>query len=160
MIDASAPIVPNVGLGGLRLRMNARELQPDLEVLDSGTWDPAQYRLARPFEARYRFAEGAVEAAVDVRNGKLFRLRARSGYRGTLRGVGVPSRARDALSALPGFAYDEAEELILSSGEPGVALELAEIDPDPADVPNLQIVAISVFAPEAFETAAGMDGIW
>src|SRR5689334_12872051 len=86
-----ADIVPNQGLGGLRLRVSLAEIQ---ELVP--TWEPPgerSYELVRPFEARYKLANGVIEIGVDVRNGKIFKLIANRGYDGILFGkirVGMP----------------------------------------------------------------------
>ncbi len=158
-LTADSPIVPNQGLGGLRLRSSLAEIQGLLDAhYVQQLPDRAWYRLERPFEAVYRV--GPVESAADVRNGKIFRLSAFAGYRGKLFGqIEVGMIVRDAMALDPRLYYDEAEELLLFRGAEGVSLDLPEVDPDPADVPNCPIHAISVFARE-ITTPDGLAGRW
>jgi hypothetical protein len=50
--------------------------------------------------------------------------------------------------------YDEAEEQILCRGYQGLPLDIPEIDPPPATVPDLMISAINVYAEEAVKSEA------
>jgi hypothetical protein len=125
-----------------------------------GVWRPGNFRLVSPFEARYSLEDGSVEFAVDVRNGKIFKVIAQAGYEGKLFGgisVGMP--VSDATDMDPRMYYDEASELLLLRDVPGVCLEVPLDDPTPEEAMRLTICAISVFAPE-IETAAGLTGNW
>ncbi len=158
-IDVDAPILPGEGLGGLHLRIPIAQLQRVLEeqlVAAGGRLD--WLSMANLAEAKYRL--GPIEIAVDVRNGKVFKLTALSGYRGLLFGqlaVGMP--VAHALELDPRLSYDEAEEVLLVRGCNGVTLDVPAIDPNPQAVPAMRIQAISVVAPEAF-TVEGMAGRW
>lgn len=157
-IDLDAEIVPDDGLGGLRLRTRLCDLQDLLNGL--GQTRRGSYELVTPFEARYRLLDGEIEAAVDFRNGKIFKLIACSGYRGRLFGriaVGMP--VREAMLLEPRLYYSEPEELILCRGVEGLAIDVPETDPPPDLVPDLAIEAISVYAREV-STAAGAEGRW
>ncbi len=72
------PILPNRGLGGVNLRTPIAQLQDMITAayvahVPKNDW----YGCAYPFETRYRL--GAVGIAVDVRNGKVFKLSALEG---------------------------------------------------------------------------------
>ncbi len=161
-LATDSPIVPDQGLGGLKLRSLLVDIQGLLEAQYIQQLpdlpDRAWYRLEKPFEAIYRV--GPVEIAVDVRNGKVFRLSAFAGYRGKLFGkIRVGMLVRDALAQDQRLYYDEAEELLLFRGVEGVSLDVPEVDPDPAEVSRFPISAISVFARE-ITTPEGLMGRW
>ena len=157
-LQVNAPILPNEGLGGLKLRIPVTEIQDRLLAafiasLPKNDW----HALAGLFEARYRL--GPVEIAIDVRNGKIFRLSAYEGYRGRLFGkISVGMKVSDAIALDPRLYYDEAEELLLVRGCVGVSLDVPEVDPDPAAVPAYPIVAISVYAEEVSLREEGLRG--
>ena len=156
-IDENAPIVPGEGLGGLRLRVPVRDyeeliLSSYVKELPNRSW----YGLSYPFEARYRL--GPVEVGVDVRSGSVHRLTAFDGYKGWLFGaVRVGMVTRDAMQLDGRIYYDEAEELLLVRGVPGVSLDVPTVDPPVVDVPNLPIWAISVYAEEIVLEPRGVD---
>lgn len=157
-LDLNADILPSDGLGGLKLRVHFSEL----EDIEGFPWFTQRdfYYLASPCEVRYRLGGGEIEAAVDVRNGKVFKLLAYRGYSGKLFGkiyVGMPVKV--ALEIEPRLFYDEAEEAIFCQDVPGLVIDIPEIDPPPKLVPDMFIDAISVFAPEAF-TLSVQEGKW
>jgi len=80
-LQSEAKIIPNIGLGGLKLRAKITDIQELLTGL--GVSKKGSFRIISPFEVAYSFAEGEVEATVDIRNGKIFRLTAQKGYAGT-----------------------------------------------------------------------------
>lgn len=158
VIDANAPILPSAELGGVIVGSPLRDYN-DL-LLPLAHTGKIGFSLRSMFEASYRLASGTVEIVVDVRNGKVFRITAHSGYHGKLFGaihVGMPVAA--AMEIEPALYYDEAEELIFCRDVPGVSLDVSEIDPPPERVKELEIIAISVFAP-VIETSAGQRGDW
>jgi hypothetical protein len=157
-VQLDAPIVPDRGLGGLWLRTPLGELQ-DL-FLRLALANEIRFELAGLFEARYQLANGAVEVAVDVRNGKVFRLSASTGYQGLLFSrIAVGMTVREALTHQPDLYYDEAEEMLLYKGSDGVSLDVPAIDPSPEEVPEMTIRAINVFASE-IGTREGQEGKW
>jgi hypothetical protein len=154
-VDLKAPIIPDDGLAGLRLRSRIADLQ---ELVDHSNAE--SFRLASPFEARYLLAGGRVGVGVDVRNGKVAKLIAHSGYEGALFGsivVGMP--VREALRLDSRLWYSETEEVLLCRGVPGVALDVPAGDFSPDQVLEMSIEAISVYAHE-IETASGQAGEW
>ena len=158
IVSKTAPIIPNESLGGLRLRDQLSSIQQ--LVLREGADTQGHYRLVRPFEASYDLLRGVVEVVVDVRNGKIARLSCHPGYVGLLfDAVRIGMTVREAMEARSCFEYNEAEELILCEGIPGISLSVAGVDPDPADIMDMRIVSISVFAAE-IATAAGERGDW
>jgi hypothetical protein len=156
--DLFAPILPNEGLGGLKLRSHISALSEMLVGL--GVSRPGTYKLASPFEARYSFGDGSVQCAVDVRNGKVFKLIASRNYKGRFRErLHVGMVVEEAISLEPGLFYDEAEEHIFCRGVEGIVFDLPVDDPYPSEVPSLVISSIAVYATEAF-TAGGQEGNW
>ena len=116
------------------------------------------YKLVDLYEARYDL--GPVAVAVDIRNGKVFKLIAQGGYKGQLLGnIEVDMNVGEAMRLEPNLYYDEAEEGIFVWGSPGVVLDVPAIDPYPEEVPSHPISAISVYAEEAF-TPEGQRGRW
>lgn len=157
-LNLNAPIVPDYGLGGFVLRTSLIEIQDLIAGLE--VFAPGSYRLVNPFEARYTLGSGEVEIGVDVRNGKIARLVARPGYKGSLFGkILVGMKVAEAFELEPRLYYDEAEETILCRGVPGVALDVSEIDPPPELVPAMLIDAISV-TPHELHFLAGQKGNW
>ncbi|MBO1348467.1 MAG: hypothetical protein EBE86_014235 [Hormoscilla sp. GUM202] len=157
-IALDAAIIPNQSLGGLHLGSKISQFQ-DL-VVGLGIWQAGSFELVSPFEARYRLGKGELEISVDVRNGKIFKLTACQGYQGKLFGkIAVGMGVAEAMKVEPRLHYDEAEELILCAGFPGVAIDVQEIDPQPALVPKMPIASISVYAKET-QTKQGVEGNW
>ncbi|HEX8218696.1 MAG TPA: hypothetical protein VF914_05725 [Chloroflexia bacterium] len=153
-----APIIPNEGLGGLRLRTEIRQIQ-DL-ILKQSLTRRDMYRLAGPFVAEYKLGEGEIQVSVDVRDGRIYQLTAGEGYKGGLfSNIFVGMAVTEAMRIQPGLFYDEAESLIRYKGVGGLAIDLPEDDLPPALVPQMHIHSISVYAVE-IETFAGQDGDW
>jgi hypothetical protein len=153
-----APIVPNVGLGGLVLRTKLSDIQ-DL-VRGVGLYKAGQAELIAPFEARYSLGIGEVEVCVDIRNGKVFKLIAGRGYQGSLlEKIAVGMKVQEAMTFVPELYYDEREEGIFLKGYPGVQVDVPEIDPLPKSVPEMQIKAICVFISE-IDSPEGRAGTW
>jgi len=114
--------------------------------------------MASPFEARYSFGDGSVQAAVDVRNGRIFKLIASKSYQGGFGAIHLGMLVSDAMLADPRLHYSEAEECILCRGVSGITVNVPVIDPDPSEVPALRISDITVYAVE-IETLEGQDGL-
>ena len=153
-VRTEAPIVPAEGLGGFKLRAHVSELE---DILDSiyvkNLRNPRWYELVSLYEARYDL--GPVAVAVDVRNGKVFKVIASEGYEGKLFGkIHVGMSVREAMALEPRMYYDEAEEGLYLKGCPGVVLEVPEDDPWPREVRSYPISAISVYAPEVWAPEA------
>ena len=159
------PIIPNFGLGGLRIRTPLIEIQKS--VSEGSIFGAVRYEMASVFEARYYVADGAVAIGVDIRNGKVFRLSAMAGYTGLLFGkVAVGMRVADAFALVPGLYHNEADGVIYcrdpdreGADIPGLAIDVGEDDPIPRLVPSMNIHAISVFIAELF-SEEGLTGTW
>lgn len=157
-LQLNAPIIPNEELGGLKLRTKIVDVQELVTGL--GLYKSGSYKLTSPFEARYTLENGEIEVAVDVRNGKIFKLIAGQGYQGLLFSkISVGLLVQDALTFEPDLYYNEAEEAILHKNCDGVVIDVPEIDPFPDLVPKLNISAISVFAVEIYKND-GQKGYW
>ena len=156
-INLFEPIVPNQSLGGFRLRVHLSELAE--LIRGSGATSPRGYEMASPFEARYSFGDGSVRAAVDVRNGRIFKLIASKCYGGKFGRIHLGMLVRDAMKFDPRLYYDESEEYILCRGVEGITMSVPVVDPDPQQVPHLSISDITVYAVE-IDTAAGQGGDW
>ncbi len=155
-LQLDAPIRPAQGLGGIVIGAPISGIATLLQrsrlqgILDA--------RVVNLFDASYSLP--AVEIGVDIRNGKIYRITAKSGYAGTLFGsIRVGMNAGHAMLLVPSLYYDEPREVLLCAGVQGVALELSAIDPDPTDVPGLAITGVSVFTPDV-ETPLGQMGHW
>jgi hypothetical protein len=158
MFSRFAEIMANRSLGGLDLRRPLLDVQEELSSL--GTARPGSYQLVAPFEAWYKVDDSSIEIAVDVRNGKIFKLIAREGYEGMLfGGIKVGSRFSDALCFDGSLYYDEVDEIALSKNFPGLSMDLSAPIDDLTDVALVTIVAIAVFA-EEIDSLAGQRGIW
>lgn len=157
-IDPIAPILPDQSLGGLRLRMHVTGFAHLITGL--GVSKPGRYEMASPFEVRYSFGNGSVQCAVDVRNGKVFKLMAGPGYQGDFDGkLHVGMTVEDALRIQPGLHYSEVDECLLCRGIEGIAFHVPAVDPSPSEVPRLSISTIVVFAKE-IDTLKGQAGEW
>lgn len=150
VLDLDAPIVPEQSLGGLTLRSHISELQDLIQsMIYTSTFTFGPMGPAAPFFMTYKFFGGTLQVDVDVRNGKIFQLTAKEGYRGLLFGdVGVGMRVRDVLERHPDLYYDEAEEVILSHTIEGVCLVVPDIAPPPELVPDMEIADIGVYIEE------------
>ncbi len=156
--NLNAPILPDQEIGGITLRTRLTEIQQHLTGL--GLYQQGRYALVSPFEARYTLGRGEVELAVDVRNGKLFKIIAKEGYAGLLFGsIHVNMVVRDAMRHTPALFYNEPEAVIMCQGIAGVAINVSEDDPDPDTVYDMPIDAISVYIAE-LDTSAGQLGTW
>jgi hypothetical protein len=152
-------IVPNEGLGGLKLRMPLKELEHLLWEFDVKRGEARDwYYLDTLYEARYDI--GPVTIGIDVRNGKVFKLIAQEGYAGKLFGaIEVGMNVGEAMSLEPRLCYDDVEEGLYVRGCAGVTLDVPELDPPPEEVPSYPISAISVYAEEAV-SPEGQRGNW
>lgn len=158
VVHLEAPIVPDEGLGGLELRTKIGDVQELFMGL--GLYQSGSCELVPPFEARYSLGKGEVQVGVDVRNGKIFKIIAGSGYQGSLFGkIFIGMEVGEAMTREPCLHYSESEEAVLYKGCPGVTLDVPEIDPSPETVPAMRISAISVYATEAF-SLDGQRGRW
>jgi hypothetical protein len=146
----SDPIVPNVGLGGFRLRTPLEDLHTFLmhiyiERKGDSSWCSAE----SIFDIAYDL--DPILLVVNAQNGKVGSVIARLGYLGTLFGrISVGMLIGDAMAIDDRLYYDEALEKVFVRDCPGVALWHPDNDPPPELVPSLSIMAIEVFVPEEF----------
>ncbi len=142
-LDVNAPILPWKGLGNIPLYTTIKELRHWLDAMR------AKSLLIGRFWIRYEIKD-VVYLFFDLTNGKLFKLVALSGYKGSLFNkiyVGQPEE--EALRLEPSFEYDDFEEVFVSPK--GVFLET-----DPC---THTVDCISVFVKE-LETDAFERGDW
>jgi hypothetical protein len=156
-INALEPIVPNHSLGGLCLRTHLSDIAVLIRGL--GVTSPGSYEIASAFEARDSFGDGSVQAAVHVRNGRVFKRIATESYQARFGAIHLGMLVRDAMLADPRLYYRESEECVLYRGVSRITLNVSVIDPDPSRVPALRITDITVYAVET-ETLEGHDGHW
>jgi hypothetical protein len=156
-IDLTAPVVPAESLGGLQIRTHVTDIDDLLRGI--GTTSPGTFELVRPYEARFSFGDGSVEAAVDIRNGRIFKLIGRRNYKGCFGAVALGMIAAEVFRHDSRFFFDDAEGYFFCKGVPGLAIELPDDDPDPQQVLRLPISAFSVYAP-GINTADGQGGNW
>ena len=142
-LNVNAPILPWKGLGNIPLYTTIKELRPWLDAMR------AKSLLIGRFWIRYEIND-VIYLFFDLTNGKLFKLVALSGYKGSLFNkiyVGQPEE--EALRLEPSFKYDDFEEVFVSPK--GVFLET-----DPC---THTVDCISVFVKE-LETDAFDRGDW
>jgi hypothetical protein len=156
-INKFEAIVPNQSLGGLHLRTSLFDIQGVVRGL--GITQQGSYKMISPFEARYLFGDGSIQASVDIRNGRIFKLTASNTYQGKFGAIHVGMLARNAMIADSRLYYDEAEEYILCRGISGINLSIPIDDPNPSEVEALPISSISVYAIEIM-TMEGQNGHW
>jgi hypothetical protein len=146
-LDEEAPIIPDVGLGGVHLRLPIAMINPILRRLPERYTSTRWFESSPPWEVRYIL--GSVVVAADVRTGRIFKVSALPGYRGGYHDrLHVGMRVQDAQQVEPALYYDEASELLYIKGVQGIAFDVPEVDPDPLKVPFMPISAISVYASE------------
>jgi len=147
-LQCGAPIVPNVGLGGLTLRRPVTDLDEIIDHVPGRYTSSDWFLLDPPYEVRYVF--GCVAVAVDVRTGHIFKLIAQDGYTGMLlEKIRLGMLVADAQRVEPRLYFDEFDGLLRIRECDGVVLDVPIPDADPVDIPSMPIYAISVFAPEA-----------
>jgi hypothetical protein len=142
--DVTADIVPGKSLGGVNIGASITDFQDDLQQLYLPP-RPQEYKLVSPFEAYYTVAKGRIIIAVDVRNGKIYKVCAMFGYTGLLFGkLRVGMNIKEAMSLEPRLYYDEAEELLFIKGIKGLSLGVPASDPYVHEVPSMRIHNICV----------------
>ena len=142
-LDVNAPILPWKGLGNIPLYTHIKDLRDWLDR------ERAAGELIGRFVIRYTIPD-QISMFIDPLNGKLFKLVALSGYKGSLFNkiyVGQPEE--EALRLEPSFKYDDFEEVFVSPK--GVFLET-----DPC---THTVDCISVFVKE-LETDTFERGDW
>lgn len=131
MIDKYAPIIPYVGIGGLRLDLTKKEAE---EMIGSPLKDGEDF-----FDGRWsRYTvEDLLHLFFDNRTDRLFKITTLPGYRGKLfEKIGTDTDEADLLRLEPTLEYDDFEEVYVSK-EKGVFIE--------TDLPAEKAAWISVF---------------
>lgn len=163
-VDFNAPIIPGNSIGGIRLRDNITVLE---KVIWDGFWqgaeNPVEYRTRGLFGVTYTL--GSIDIDVDVHNGTIFRIWARSGYLGTFDGIRPGMVMREALVLHPTITYNAAEQYFEIAGH-GVRFDCVEEDwadpPEAArlDLPIISIVVVAEELEAVFENTNGKTKSW
>ena len=132
MIDKFAPIIPFIGMGGIRLNSTKAEVEqvlgerlPEGEVLHNGQY--SQYILGN--EMSLCFSEVT---------GRLTEMETLPGYKGKLFGkIGTDTDEKDLIRLEPSLEYNNFEEVFVSK-EKGRVIE--------TDLPSHKAVWISISA--------------
>lgn len=117
MIDKYAPIVPFVGMGGLRLDSTKEEVE---EILGEKLKNPEMH-----FDGtRSRYAvQDVMLLFFEEKTGRLIMIYTQEGYKGKLFGkIGTDSTVEELMRLDPSFVLDEFDELYISK-EKGVAVD-------------------------------------
>ncbi len=132
LLDKTAPIIPFVGLGGIKLYATRQELK-DLLSLEG-----AESVIINSHWIRYD-VQNTVELFFHLGNDKLFRITTLDNYEGSLFGkIKVGTARNEMLETEPSFVYNDFEEVWES--EKGAFVEMdAETD---------TVRWISVYIPE------------
>lgn len=131
MIDKYAPIIPYVGIGGLKLDLTKEEAE---RVIGGPLKEEEEY-----FDGRWsRYTvENLLHLFFDNRKNRLFKITTLPEYRGKLfEKIGTDTDEADLLRLEPTLVYDDFEEVYVSE-EKGVFIE--------TDLQSEKAVWISVF---------------
>ena len=106
-IDLDAPIIPWIGLGGIRLYSKVDEIKDILnapETKKEVSYDDTRYEI-----------ENAIYIFVNNHNNKVYKLTATDNYRGTLfEQIKIGMNVNDILKIEPSFEYEDFEEVFIS----------------------------------------------
>ena len=106
-IDLDAPIIPWIGLGGIRLYSKVDEIKDILnapETKKEVSYDDTRYEI-----------ENAIYIFVNNYNNKVYKLTATDNYRGTLfEQIKIGMNVNDILKIEPSFEYEDFEEVFIS----------------------------------------------
>lgn len=115
MINLEAPIIPWVGMGGIKLYSHISDLKSLLES------ENLECFLYDKFLVRYEI-KGKIYLFFNLINGKLFKITTLEGYKGLLFDeIYVGQKTEDMLRVDTSFEYDEFEEVYVS--DKGVFVE-------------------------------------
>ena len=115
MIDNNLPIVPWVGLGGVKLYSHISHFYDLIANMDEKS------RLVTKFFIRYEIKD-SVELWFNLMNGKLFKITALKDYRGLLfNKIHIGMHIDEVLEKEPSFQYDDFEEVYVSAN--GIYIE-------------------------------------
>lgn len=146
-LEIDEPILPAVGLGGLRIGDPVISLERLLNRLPD-RFTGLEWALYIPLW-ELRFKLGQVDSGVDIRSGRIFKLIARQGYRGELFDcLRVGMTVSQARQFKPELQFDEPSSCYVFPGCPGLAIDVGIDDPDPSVAEFMPIAAISVYDPQ------------
>ncbi len=115
MINLEAPIIPWIGMGGIKLYSHISDLKSLLES------ENLECFLYDKFLVRYEI-KGKIYLFFNLINGKLFKITTLEGYKGLLFDeIYVGQKTEDMLRVDTSFEYDEFEEIYVS--DKGVFVE-------------------------------------
>ncbi len=115
MINLEAPIIPWIGMGGIKLYSHISDLKSLLES------ENLECFLYDKFLVRYEI-KGKIYLFFNLINGKLFKITTLEGYKGLLFDeIYVGQKTEDMLRVDTSFEYDEFEEVYVS--DKGVFVE-------------------------------------
>ncbi|WOO38217.1 hypothetical protein R2R35_06865 [Anaerocolumna sp. AGMB13020] len=141
MINLDAPIIPWIGMGGIKLYSHISELKSLLES------EKVEYFLYDKFLVRYEI-KGKIYLFFNLINGKLFKITTLKEYRGLLFDeIYVGQKTEDMLNVDTSFEYDEFEEVYVS--DKGVFIET---EPETETVKWISVY-IKELETEAFDRA-------
>ena len=116
LLDITAPIIPFVGFGEIKLYSTTSDLQ---ELLEG---DAVVSKVLNNDWIRYDI-QNSVALFFHLKNNKLFRLTTLDNYQGKVFGkICVGTTEKELLEAEPSFVYDDFEEVWES--EKGVFIEM------------------------------------
>lgn len=115
MINLEAPIIPWIGMGGIKLYSHISELKSLLES------EKVECFLYNKFLVRYEI-KGKIYMFFNLINGKLFKITTLEEYKGLLFDeIYVGQKTEEMLRVDTSFEYDEFEEVYVS--DKGVFVE-------------------------------------
>lgn len=116
MINLEAPIIPWIGMGGIKLYSHISELKSLLES------EKVECFLYDKFLVRYEI-KGKIYMFFNLINGKLFKITTLEEYKGLLFDeIYVGQKTEEMLRVDTSFEYDEFEEVYVS--DKGVFVEM------------------------------------
>ncbi len=146
VLDDGLPIVPDEGLGGIRLRSNVGDYE-DIFFRES-----PKSGITGPFQVWYTPAGLHFQFAVDVRDGRIFMIKACPGYQGALFGnIRVGMSFAEARKLLPGLWPDPTDKQVYVRDCPGVVMDVSGAVFSGGGV-HRTIEWIALYAPERFES--------
>lgn len=125
-LDLYAPIIPQIGLGGLVLSTHIKkykELVESFSWLDTKTLEDKSVSLFSSFHIGYELQDVLI-MIFDVLTGELQRICAKKGYQGLLLNrIKTGMLIEEAIKLEPRLKYDEDEEHFYIEGLQGVTVE-------------------------------------
>lgn len=140
-INESAPIIPGIGLGGLRLNSHITQyidLINSFIWLDSKTLEDKSIDIISTFYVSYE-CKDTLKIIFDVLTGKLQRIIALQNYKGLFNDELYVGRLLDTIEKID-IIYDEDDELYFIKDVDGISFE--------SDATNQYIECITVYSLE------------